>query len=358
MEAPQSSAGNSVGRTILKLPNGIQPINVICRQSSRKYGIVAETICRGDYSTMKTLGISTVGRATLSCCFILGAFSIQLSAQATRTWVSGVGDDANPCSRTAPCKTWAGAISKTSAGGEIDALDPGGFGALTITKAITIDGGGGVVASALVTNTNGFVISAGATDFIVLRNLGFNGADTTAGTDTRGIKFLSGASLVVENCDISGFGKRGISIESSTQGAQVTIINSTVHNNLNNGVVVNPPGVTNTVTFDHVRLVNNASYGIGVLAGGVVHLHNSVVSENTSGGLLSDNSIVDVTATSITNNGFGITSQDGGTVRIGQSTITGNSVAALSITGGASVVSYGDNYLAGAGTGLTFISKQ
>src|SRR5712675_1811908 len=84
------------------------------------------------------------------------------SAQATRTWVSGVGDDANPCSRTAPCKTWAGAISKTAPGGEIDALDPGGFGAVTITKAISLDGGGGQVASVLVSGTNGIVVSAGA----------------------------------------------------------------------------------------------------------------------------------------------------------------------------------------------------
>src|ERR1700709_98137 len=88
---------------------------------------------------------------------LLGFGNTTASAQATRTWVSGVGDDANPCSRTAPCKTWAGAISKTAAGGEIDALDPGGFGALTITKAITIDGGGGQVASTLVAGTNGFL---------------------------------------------------------------------------------------------------------------------------------------------------------------------------------------------------------
>src|SRR5262249_5135053 len=83
------------------------------------------------------------------------------SAQATRTWISGVGSDANPCSRTAPCKTWAGAISKTAAGGEIDALDPGGFGAVTITKAITLDGGGGQVASTLAASTNGIVVQAG-----------------------------------------------------------------------------------------------------------------------------------------------------------------------------------------------------
>src|SRR5437870_2432939 len=99
-------------------------------------------------------------------------------AQATRTWVSGVGDDVNPCSRTAPCKTFAGAISKTAAGGEIDALDPGGFGAVTITKAITIDGAG-TNASILASTTNGIVINAGAADVVILRNLSINGAPPT-----------------------------------------------------------------------------------------------------------------------------------------------------------------------------------
>src|SRR5215470_13203237 len=96
-------------------------------------------------------------------------------AQATRTWVSGVGDDANPCSRTAPCKTFAGAISKTAAGGFIDVLDPGGFGALTITKSITVEGGGGQVASVLVAGTNGLVIAAGPSDVVILKNLRLQG---------------------------------------------------------------------------------------------------------------------------------------------------------------------------------------
>src|SRR6266568_7666789 len=65
-------------------------------------------------------------------------YSAPAHAQASRTWVSGVGDDANPCSRTAPCKTFAGAISKTAGGGEINCLDPGGFGAVTITKSLSI----------------------------------------------------------------------------------------------------------------------------------------------------------------------------------------------------------------------------
>ena len=105
--------------------------------------------------------------AALVCAVCLSLFSMPANAQATRTWVSGVGDDANPCSRTAPCKTWPGAISKTAAGGEIDALDPGGFGTVTITKAITLDGGGGQVASILASGTNAINVNAGATDVVI-----------------------------------------------------------------------------------------------------------------------------------------------------------------------------------------------
>src|SRR5215472_3590084 len=125
---------------------------------------------------MKRIALLALALAA-SALFVPG----QASAQATRTWVSGVGNDANPCSRTAPCKTFAGAISKTAAGGEIDALDPGGFGALTITKSITIDGGGGQVASVLASGTSGIVVAAGLTDVVTLRNLRINGIISSSG---------------------------------------------------------------------------------------------------------------------------------------------------------------------------------
>src|ERR1700740_3806588 len=124
---------------------------------------------------------------------VLGIFVFSLgiaviaNAQASRTWVSGVGDDANHCSRTARCKTFAGAISKTAQGGEIDARDPGGFGALTITKSITLDGGGGQVASVLVAGTNGIVVQAGASDVVILRNLRINGIEGTGAGGLNGI---------------------------------------------------------------------------------------------------------------------------------------------------------------------------
>src|SRR6201995_5651434 len=112
----------------------------------------------------------------LSIGFLLVAavFAGAANAQATRTWVSGVGDDANPCSRTAPCKTFAGAISKTLAGGEINCLDPGGFGALTITKSITITCDN-TLGGVLVSGTNGINVNAAATDIIVLTGLDLEG---------------------------------------------------------------------------------------------------------------------------------------------------------------------------------------
>src|SRR5882724_9032802 len=148
------------------------------------------------------------------------AATTMMSAQASRTWVSGVGDDVNPCSRTAPCKTFAGAISKTAAGGEIDALDPAGYGAVTITKAITIDGGGGQVASVLVSGTNGIVVQAGASDVVTLRNLRINGVEgTPSGGGLNGIRYLSGAGLHVEDCYIFGFTGDGINVATSTNAA-------------------------------------------------------------------------------------------------------------------------------------------
>src|ERR1700733_5985919 len=123
------------------------------------------------------------------CALATLVFSSLAAAQATRTWVSGVGDDANPCSRTAPCKTFAGAISKTAASGEIDVLDPGAFGTVTITKAITIDGHGVFAAGVA-----GITVTAGAPDSVVLRGLAITcGAGQCPAS--AGIKYTSGLTL-------------------------------------------------------------------------------------------------------------------------------------------------------------------
>src|SRR5665213_1111585 len=123
--------------------------------------------------------------AAMAICGLASLYVTPAFAQATHTWVSGVGDDANPCSRTAPCKTFAGAISKTAISGAISVLDPGGFGAVTITKAISIindySGEGEILAS----GTYGITVNAGATDTVILRGLVIDGAGQTGLTGIR-----------------------------------------------------------------------------------------------------------------------------------------------------------------------------
>jgi hypothetical protein len=156
----------------------------------------------------------------------IAGVSSPAGAQATRTWVSGVGDDVNPCSRTAPCKTFAGAISKTAANGEINCLDPGGFGTVTIIKSLAIvcDGIGG---SVLASGTNGIVVRAGDKDKVLLSGLDIHGG----GTGINGIRVLSAKSVVIRNSVVQAFstpGSHGISVEGP---AAVTVEGNAIVNN-------------------------------------------------------------------------------------------------------------------------------
>jgi hypothetical protein len=162
-----------------------------------------------------------------------------VAAQATRTWVSGVGNDANPCSRTAPCKTFAGAISKTAPAGEISVLDPGGFGALTIGKSISINGEWGGEAGVLASLTTGIIVNAGANDIVNIRGVMIEGA----GNGTNGIRYLAGGALHVQNTVIRGF--RGSSVGN------------------NNGILVNPTGGSLVIDLDNVVLADNGTLANG-----------------------------------------------------------------------------------------------
>jgi hypothetical protein len=250
-------------------------------------------------------------------------------AQATRTWVSGVGDDVNPCSRTAPCKTFAGAISKTAAGGEIDVLDPGGFGTVTITKSITIDGGG-TMASILASATNGINVNAGAADVIILRNLSINGAGTTLGLN--GINFLAGLRLIVENCTVQNFSQNGIAIAPSNSAATF-ISNSTLKVNATGiGVSTANSAGALSVMVSNTRVTNGSGAGISatVPAGkpGIGVFLDHVISEFNITGILASGS--------------------GATIVVGNSVVQGNGSGVVQATGG-SVSSFKTNEINGNG---------
>lgn len=169
-------------------------------------------------------------RAAFYTSLFIALISSAVQAQATRTWVSGVGDDLNPCSRTAPCKTFAGAIAKTAAGGEIDALDSAGFGAVIIRKSVTIDGTGALAGILAPAGTTGIIINITDTKELKpvrLRGLSINGV----GTGTNGINVILGGLVSVEDCVIDGFAN-GIRVASGV----VFVRSSTISNNLTAGI--------------------------------------------------------------------------------------------------------------------------
>lgn len=291
---------------------------------------------------------------SFSLALCAAALATSLSAQATRTWVSGVGDDANPCSRTAPCKTWAGAISKTAAGGEINALDPGGFGTVTITKSITIDGAG-TQASILGSLTNGVNISAATTDKIILRNLAINGA----GNGVDGIKINSARSVRIEDVSIFGFGQRGVNIQqNSANPLHVTIVNSSVKNSGGIGIVAQ--GVAaNAISLNIVgsRIEGSLSHGLWVSNGNNATIFNSAFIGNGIAGLITtgNSTRANVHSSTFANNSTGIQSGNGVSettvITLAASQVSAN-VTGVNVAGG-SVESHLDNAIRGNGTNVS-----
>lgn len=291
------------------------------------------------------------------------AFAGPAYGQATRTWVSGVGDDVNPCSRTAPCKTFAGAISKTAAGGEINCLDPGGFGAVTITKSLTIDCSeefGSILNSG---GINGIIVndSLSATPGqarVLIRGVHINGAGTTLGLN--GIRFISGASLIVEDVTIQNQSGAGMSIQPQ-QVSRFYIANTTISNigttSAGRGILIQPTGAGGNARVEIVntRLFDNQFEGIRVDSTGNtntnpirVDINNTEVSNAATGIVGASNAglsfvRIHIANSSINNNttalhSFGI----GTTMMIGASTITNNTTP-TQITSSGVLQSYGDN---------------
>lgn len=231
----------------------------------------------GDSEEIMMNKIQSALRAALLVAFIL-AFTSLAQAQASRTWVSGVGDDANPCSRTAPCKTFAGAISKTATGGEISTLDPGGFGPLTITKSITVDGSG-TLAGVLAAGTTGILINitdaADAAKAVRLRGLSINGV----GTGTQGIKVIAASKVSIESTVIDGFTGSGVSLETKS-AAQVFVRNTTIRNNGGAGINVVPGG--GQVAISDTTVIYNGT-GLAGPAGTIVSFNNNVIYGNKTG---------------------------------------------------------------------------
>ena len=297
-----------------------------------------------------------ISLAVIATCVSLAFGASSANAQATRTWVSGVGDDVNPCSRTAPCKTFSGAISKTAAGGEINCLDPGGFGAVTITKSMTIScpyTEGGALAGG-----NGITVNAGPTDVVYLRGLDIFGVNPPI----HGVRFIAGGALHIEDCVIRRFNAaNSFGVSFTPNGtSRLFISNTLIANNgtatTGGGINIQPSlGGTANVFLNNVRIVDNAFHAI--------NFNNTAITGNLSNLVITDSVIfgngenalnastnanvlsIMLSDVVIANNKRGLVLAGAGlNARIGGSTIA-SSGSAIQLSAGAVLQSYKNNLI-------------
>jgi hypothetical protein len=295
--------------------------------------------------------------STRASCLALGSFLlVALFASASeaqqRTFVSGLGNDANPCSRIAPCRTFTQALSVTNAGGEVVVLDSAGYGGFVITQAVTVQAPLGVYAGISVFSGDGIVINAGGADTVILRGLTVN----NQGSSGNGILFRAGAELHVESCDVNGF-TSGEGLFFNGPG-QLEVKDSILRGNLN-AIDVAPASGTAFASIDNVRL-EGTGVGLLVLDRSMVTIRNSLFSGHLNGGVhvnsgSADAAELDIENCMFTKNGYGIAvesmSTGVATVRISNSIITHNGIGLFNVFGSPAVLlSRGNNTLEGNGT--------
>ena len=284
--------------------------------------------------------------------------AITVNAQATRTWVSGVGDDVNPCSRTAPCKTFAGAISKTAEGGEIDALDPAGYGVVTITKAIILDGGtgsgwasilsAGVPAGTNVNVTTGTHVSDAV---VILRNITYNGAiqsPTGAGANN-GINYLKAAQLIVENCFFENLGVTGIVETLATSGT--LRVNNCTFTNTGTGILVTTSAGFAPAQIDRCQF-NALTAGVNTTSNAFVQISNCNfnATSGANGGVRANTGCqVNVMNSVFVSNNIGVNNA-GGVPRVSNNDFYNNTTA---ISGGGAESANNNRFRANGADGTT-----
>jgi hypothetical protein len=307
--------------------------------------------------------------AAMGLAFAPLLFAAPAHAQATRTWVSGTGDDANPCSRTAPCKTFPGAFSKTAVNGEINCIDTGGFGSLTATKSISVVCDyteGGVLAA----GTNGIVVNAPAGSIVTLKGLDIE----CIGTGFQGIEMVNVGVVLhvhkvqVRNCRASGGNGNGILIANNSGAAQVFVADSYLTDNggtaTNAGILAQPTGSGSVMLTVNRTQIEGNSAGIiaNIAAGGTGSIkgivRDSNVSGNTNNGITAASGgasvVLMVDNVAVAGNNFGlVTNGSGAGLLVGRSSITGNATA-VSATAPSTVLSYGDNLMNNNSAGEAF----
>jgi hypothetical protein len=260
-------------------------------------------------------------QAIVFVILVFGASTL-VNAQAPRTWVSGVGDDTFPCSRTAPCKTFAGAINKTAVNGEINCLDPAGYGGVTITKSITIDCED-TQGSILASNITGVTINiTSGTDIrkaVMLRGISINGNNN----GVTGVRILRANDVTLNEVVIFNFAQHGVSVETTTGNLKLVVEDCIIRRNLLHGINSFPVGSTADISVNDTTLSTLGGNGLNLADNTTASISESVITA-TATGLLASNAQIFASHCKIYKNTTGVHAQSGGTVRLFGNTITGN----------------------------------
>lgn len=294
---------------------------------------------------------------TLRICLLAAcslAFASIVNAQATRTWVSGVGDDANPCSRTAPCKTFAGAISKTAKDGEISVLDPGGYGSVTITKSIYINGthgaGYGSILNALSTGvTINITDAADVRKAVRLRALDINGAST----GINGVSILAANNVWIEDSVIDGNTGNGtttgIGIRmAESNGCSLFVSDTVIHKNIT-GVRITTTSGFAVANLKNCNIEGNTN-GVEASTNSFVNIEDSRMASHSGSGARTSaiGAQLNVKSCTLANNGVGISANASSTVRALSNLLLSNTTGLGGTT--AVIQTDGQNRSAGNGT--------
>jgi len=292
-------------------------------------------------------------RLALGSILFLALFATASLAQVQRTFASASGSDGNPCSRSAPCRTLAQAISQTNAGGEVIVLDSAGYGPLTITKSITVTAAPGVYAGISVFSGDGIDVNAGSADVVVLRGLTVNNQGSTGG----GIVANTVGTLRIEGCVVRGFSfAGGISLLSASK---LSVKDSSVAD-CEYGIFTNPGSGTAQVTIDHITVgcltgVEVGASGTGTALGAIrdSSVTDCVVGISTFTSGPGATALLDVERCLVTNNETGLITNPGqggnSAISISNCVITHNSHAGFFVFEGTTMYSRGNNTIGGNG---------
>jgi hypothetical protein len=269
-------------------------------------------------------------------------------AQATRTWVSGVGDDANPCSRTAPCKTFAGAISKTALGGIINCLDPGGFGAVTITKSITIDCTG-TMGSVLSSGVQGVIVNGLTNSQVVLRAIDINGAGTTLGTN--GVNVIQAGSVSLYDVNIANYSTTGLTATNGSNLISIYLDSCQILNSAKGINMANTGTGIAKLRVESSAIEHNSNIGVHITGvNGAAFISHSNISANTNANFQVDqsSSVCFLEGDFLTASATGIIAGTGvntPVIRLSRTTVTGNTTNGIS--GSGQTICFSNNVIAG-----------